>query len=234
MQGMVEQYVDLSAKRTEAIHYGFDPDLFHAGSENYLPVLEKIELWKQEGYKVILNVSAYAIHKNIETLVDALSLLSENGHKVKLITTASRDRTGDKAEYDALQKRIRRKDLNDVFMETGHVAYGKLNTLYQAADVFAFPSFTESFGHPMVEAMASGLPLVVADTSVNREVCGDAALYFETFSPESCAEQIKRCLNSPELAEQLEIEAKNRASDFSWRKHVQDLVKLFRKLKDKT
>src|SRR5207244_9471275 len=56
--------------------------------------------------------------------------------------------------------------------------------LYQNADIFVSPSLVESFGYPLVEAMAHGLPVVAADTEVNREICAEAALYFTPRSPE--------------------------------------------------
>jgi glycosyltransferase involved in cell wall biosynthesis len=235
MQEMVEEYVALDSEDAEVIHYGFDSDKFYSKKpekKSSIRTLNRIESWKKSGYKILLNVSAYAVHKNFETLVDALSLLAGDGHSVKLITTTSREKTGDKNEYDALQERIRDKGLSDIFFEVGYVPYEELSALYEAADIFVFPSFTESFGHSMVEAMASGLPIVAAETPVNREVCGYAALYFQTFSPESCATQIKRCIGDSGLDSVLAKNAKERAAKFSWRKHVEALVEVIETAKN--
>jgi hypothetical protein len=50
------------------------------------------------------------------------------------------------------------------------------------------PAYAESFAHPLIESMSSGLPVVASDLPVHREICGDAAIYFPRFSPDALAE----------------------------------------------
>ena len=65
-----------------------------------------------------------------------------------------------------------------------------LHQVYRACNIYVTPAYAESFAHPLVEAMASGLPVVAADTEVHREICQDAAIYFPRFSPEDMADRI--------------------------------------------
>jgi glycosyltransferase involved in cell wall biosynthesis len=139
---------------------------------------------------MLLNVSSYAVHKNLETVVEALPELRERDPRVKLVTTTSRSHTTNVEEYDVLKRRARELNVDDAWIEIGYLPHSNLLELYQAADVFVFPSLTESFGLPMVEAMAAGLPIVAAGTDVNREVCGAAGHYFETFEAIDCARSI--------------------------------------------
>jgi glycosyltransferase involved in cell wall biosynthesis len=57
------------------------------------------------------------------------------------------------------------------------VPYEQVAEVYRGHDIFVFPSLAESYGHPLVEAMASGLPVVAAGLPYAREVCRDAVLY---------------------------------------------------------
>ena len=75
---------------------------------------------------------------------------------------------------------------------------GALDELYRRADVFLFPSLCESFGFPMVEALGYGLPIVAADTPINRELCGEAALYYAPLDASAAAQQLSALLGSPE------------------------------------
>jgi len=88
------------------------------------------------------------------------------------------------------------------------------------------PAYAESFAHPLIEAMSSGLPVVASDLPVHREVCGDAAVYFPRFSPQELADRVLQIQESPELAEKLSRNGVRRACDFSWSEHVQRLVVL--------
>jgi len=227
MREMVNNHISLAEKRTEVIHYGFDRDAFFAMNGKKPKISRQMNKWKQDGYTILLNVSAYAVHKNFETLIEALPLLIKQGIKIKLVTTISKEKTSDKVEYDHLEKRIRDLDLQNVVVKTGYIPYSQLSAVYQASDFFVFPSFTESFGHPMVEAMASGLPVVAADTAVNREVCGDAGIYFNTFDPVNLASAVAQLINNIALLNNNKLFASLRSESFDWNHYAHKLLSIF-------
>ncbi|HYE72551.1 MAG TPA: glycosyltransferase, partial [Blastocatellia bacterium] len=102
-----------------------------------------------------------------------------------------------------------------------------LPEIYRSSDIFVFPSYTESFGLPLVEAMASGLPIVASDVPVNRELCGDAAIYFSVFDAEDCARAIQLIAEDSGLRCRLREASLKRAKDFTWERHTADLVAVF-------
>jgi glycosyltransferase involved in cell wall biosynthesis len=112
----------------------------------------------------------------------------------------------------------------------GTVPYRLLHHLYRACQIYVTPSYAESFAHPLIEAMSSGLPVVASDLPVHREICGDAALYFPRFSPQAFAEQVMRIQQSPALSEALSSNGLRRARDFSWKDHVDRLLLLAQNL----
>jgi glycosyltransferase involved in cell wall biosynthesis len=92
------------------------------------------------------------------------------------------------------------------------------------------PAYAESFAHPLIEAMSSGLPVVASDLPVHREICRDAGVYFARFSPDALAERVMQVYESPELAGKLSSKGFERARDFSWSKHVEQLLILAQEL----
>jgi glycosyltransferase involved in cell wall biosynthesis len=65
---------------------------------------------------------------------------------------------------------------------------------------------------------------VASDLPVHREICGDAGIYFPRFSPDALAERVLQIQESPELAGKLSSNGLRRARDFSWRKHVDQML----------
>ena len=99
---------------------------------------------------------------------------------------------------------------------------------YRSHDLFVFPSVSETFGHPMAEAMSSGLPVVASDTPVNREICGGASLYFEPFMISKLVRAILLLDNDSNLRRRLSTTGRKRATGlYSWDDHVDRLVNTF-------
>jgi glycosyltransferase involved in cell wall biosynthesis len=226
----VGSHIDLGKRRTRVIHYGFDRDAFFDGATERSDFSKRMESWRREGARVLLSASSFAVQKNFETLVEALPQLVSAAGRVKLVLTISREKTADLAEYDALTRRIAELGLDEVVEISGFVPFGQLQHLYRQTDVYVFPSVTESFGLSMLEAMACGLPVVAADRAVNREVLGDAALYFATFDPADCGRALLRVLGDDSLREQLGREGSRRVESFAWSAHTRTLIEEFARL----
>jgi glycosyltransferase involved in cell wall biosynthesis len=182
----------------------------------------------------LLFVSHYNYYRNFETLIRALVILRERlpGKKVKLILTchlsSSKNPGSYRAETAASLMSI--LGVRDIIVELGSVPYHLLHHVYRACDIYVSPAYTETFAHPLVEAMSSGLPVVASDLPVHREICRDAAIYFPRFSPDALAERVVQVHQSPGLAETLSQNGLIRAQDFSWDTHVERLLALAQEL----
>jgi len=176
----------------------------------------------------LLYVSLYTEHKNLRTLLEALPLVNgEPEHRFILTTTVNPTWPG--AAWTLTWKGdlelSRRPEVAPWVKFVGPLASEQTRQLYAGADIFVFPSLVESFGYPMVEAMAAGLPIVAADTPTNREICGQAAVYFSPLSPEDLAQQIQRLAADTSRRAQMRTAGRERAAThFRWEQHVRRLL----------
>ena len=112
----------------------------------------------------------------------------------------------------------------------GDVPRSRLSGLYREHDVFVFPSLIESYGHPLVEAMACGLPVVASRIPASVEVCGDAAVYFDPASAWDLAGRIEEVIASRELRLRLRTAGLSRVSRMNFGSHVERLLEIFERV----
>jgi len=216
-----------------SIYHGFDPDIFFRG-HTQLPaeIQDKIDSGK-DALRLIF-VSHYNYYRNFETLLRAIPHIREllGGRDVRLLLTCKLSSEESSGAYrtEAAAELIQRLGIADQVVELGAVPYHLLHHLYRACHVYVTPAYAETFAHPLVEAMASGLPIVASDLQVHREVCGSAALYFPCFSPTALASQVAAIANTRELGREMANSGQERSLDFSWARHVQELLAISREM----
>jgi len=214
-----------------AIHHGFDGEAFFRDPAP-LPaeVRQKLDRDRDEGALRLLYVSHYNYYRNFETLLRALPVLREllAGRRLELFLTCRLRSEDNPGTYSAQStfSLVKQLGVEDIVVELGAIPYSLLHQVYRECDVYVTPAYAESFAHPLVEAMASGLPIVASDLAVHREICQDAAVYFPRFSPEELAGQVCRVAANGELSKQLSNRGRKRSQDFSWKKHVDELLTL--------
>lgn len=215
--------------RVRAIHHGFDHEAFTRDSSPLPGEVEK-SLQQAEGSLKVLFVSHYNYYRNFETLLRALPILRQQlpGRGIKLLLTCKLRPGENPGTYDpeAAASLVRELGISEMVVELGSIPYRQLHHLYSRADIYVTPAYTETFAHPLVEAMASGIPVLASDIAVHREICGEAAVYFPRFSPEELAARIAEVANSPEEARNMAALGLERAGHFSWKEHVKAIVGL--------
>ena len=220
-----------------SIHHGFDHEAFFREPAS-LPPDVQARLAATAGSLRLLFVSHYNYYRNFETLIRGLAILKKKLHPqtVRLILTCrlnSKDNPGD-YRADRAAELVRQLRLGEEVVQLGAMPYRSLHQLYQACDLYVTPAYAETFAHPLVEAMASGLPVIASDLAVHREICGEAALYFPRFSPEILADLAMQAWQSTEQAAAMRELGLLRSRDFSWDKHVEELLRLARRLAEKS
>jgi glycosyltransferase involved in cell wall biosynthesis len=221
-----------SGQNVRFLAHGFDSDAFDADA---CPLSSEVRGQLENGHEALrlLFVSHYNYYRNFETLLRAMPILSSKlKGKVKLFLTCQLRSGENPGNYRTESAALLTRDLRESqsVVELGTIPYRSLHHLYHACHIYVTPAYAESFAHPLVEAMSSGLPVVASDLAVHREICEDAAIYFPRFSPEALAERVLQIQRSPELAEKLSRAGLRRARDFSWSEHVERLLVMAREL----
>jgi glycosyltransferase involved in cell wall biosynthesis len=175
---------------------------------------------------LILAVSAFLAHKNVERLVEAMPAIQKAIPDALLVLpgnwTPLRDEIA--ARSEAL-------GLRGVVAFPGWVDAADLEGLYRAAACFVLPSLREGFGLPVLEAMRRGVPVACSNTSAVPEVAGDAAILFNPRQTEAVAEAVTAILRDADLAAELADRGRKRAASFTWqRTAVQTLASFERAL----
>ncbi|WP_020596970.1 glycosyltransferase family 4 protein [Spirosoma panaciterrae] len=158
--------------------------------------------------RYILAVSSIDPRKNFLGLIKAFKLANLND--INLVIVGSKNKV---FSDEGIAELI--KDDPSVFF-TGYVSDNDLASLYKNASLFVYPSFFEGFGIPPLEAMASGCPTIVSNTSSLPEVCGDASLYVDPHDITNISETIKKVINDDILRHTLVNRGYNQFKKFSW------------------
>jgi len=217
MRDMIRvRYPDLPAAKFRVVPHGFGEGAFRR--EAPLPADAEAAMSGSSGAR-LLYVSHAASYKGIELLLEAARVLRD---EVRLdattwLTIAPEDWPEGFGRYLAL---IERHRLAPQVRLLGRIPHGAVHRVYEAADVFVYPSLCESFGFPLVEAMATGLPIVAADLPLNREMCGEAAVYYPPRDPAAMARETARVARDGALRGRLAAAGRVRARQFSWDAHV--------------
>jgi glycosyltransferase involved in cell wall biosynthesis len=174
----------------------------------------------------LLFVGSLKPHKNIFTLLQAFALLRKR-HDIRQRLLI----VGDDARWKSLLlEECSRLGIRDTTTFVPYVSQELLPKVYAGADLLVMPSTIEGFGLPVLEAMASGTPVVCSRAASLPEVAGDAALYFDPTSAEELAEKMEELLNSGELQESLRAKGLERAKQFTWEKSTRKHVELYQRL----
>ncbi len=213
-----------------AVHHGFDPKVFFGESPATAPMLPsevQAKLDEAPDALRLLMVSHYNYYRNVETLLRAVPLLKQKlgGRPVRLLLTCKLRDDANPGSYRTAEAAalVRELGIRDEVVELGAVPYEALHHRYQASHIYVTAAYAETFAHPLVEAMACGLPVVASDLPVHQEVCPHARI-FPRFSPEALADRVAEVAGAPTLSRELAEAGLRRAKDFSWSAHVDSLL----------
>lgn len=200
-------HLDVPADKIHVVPLGIDPNFKPPASEEE-KVRARAAFQLPDG-KLLLHVGHTGFYKNIEGAIQCLRILVQQGKPVWLI------RSG--AYLQPRQQRLAwRLGISDRIVELGALSRDKLKDLYHAADLLLQPSWYEGMGLPPLEAMASGVPVVVSNRGALPETVGDAGLIVDPEKPENLADAVQKLLHDPSLQAELRARGLTRASQFRW------------------
>lgn len=168
----------------------------------------------------VLYIASSLPHKNYERLLQAFKIVKTRHKDLKLVLIGARD-----YGHDIIKKKIEELGLTGQVVFLGWLPFEDIPVIYSAADLFVFPSLHEGFGIPVLEAMASGVPVVCSNIEPLDEVAGGAARLVDPIDAESIAEGMRDVLENRGLRDRLVKDGFERAAMFSWEKTAKDTLK---------
>ena len=165
--------------------------------------------------------------KGLFPLLDALAqVVARTERKVKLYLTIARE---DWPEgFNHFTSKVAKLKLDNHVQILGKLRGNEIAALYESCDVLVYPSLCESFGFPLLEAMSMGLPIVAADTAVNRELAGNGALYYPSANIEETAKTLLKIIDDTALCKSLgqkgRVQFEN--NHLHWTEYVRRIIEL--------
>lgn len=175
----------------------------------------------------LLAVSDVYVQKNLENLLRAVARLSRSHPDLTLKIAG---RLVDKDYLARLRTFVDAHGLAARVEFLGHVAPADLADLYRRCGIFVFPSLVETFGIPLIEAMASGAPIASSNTAAMPEVLGDTGLYFDPTDIEGMASVLDRLIGDAGLRRDLSEKARRRAARFTWEAAAEQTLAVIREV----
>lgn len=198
-----------AAGRVRVVPNGVDREFVPAAEG---PAQERTRRRYAQGRPFLLYLGTLEPRKNVESLVAACEILWARRRSRPDLVLAG----GAGWKTASLHRRIARSLFRDKIHMPGYAARDAARELYQAAEVFVYPSLAEGFGLPLAEAMACGTPAVASTAEALREVGGDAVLYADPRDASGLAREIERALEDEPTRARLKAAGPARADRFSW------------------
>lgn len=171
----------------------------------------------------ILNVGTVEERKNLWVLIRALSFLSD----VKLVVT------GKQTSYvDEIKKHLSKHQLNNQVIFLNNADFSDLPAIYQSAKLFVYPSRYEGFGIPVLEALASGTPVIAATGSCLEEAGGPESLYIEPDDHIALSEKIHQVLTDDGLRKNMIAKGREYSLKFEDENLAAQVMQLYQNLEN--
>ncbi len=212
-------------KQDIAKYADVSPEKFFVTYESADPIKDKpesMQLLRNEQF--IMYIGQPSPHKNLARLIEAFEILKKSQPDLKLVLAGKSNPI-----YELVKKQAEKKGVSGIIF-TGLVSEGELRWLYNNCRAYVFPSLSEGFGLPGLEAMIHNAPVVSSNATCLPEIYADAAHYFDPLSVEDMAEKISEVLKDQKLREQLITNGKKRVKDFSWKRMAEQTLALYNKV----
>jgi len=206
---------------------GVDPAKITVTHEAADPIKEAAEpIPPLAGRKFIMYVGRPTPHKNLERLVKAFGLLKAQYPDLVLVLAGKLD-----GNYRRIEKSVQKQNIRGVVF-VGFVSEARLRWLYEHCAAYVFPSLSEGFGLPGLEAMLHGAPVVSSNATCLPEVYGAAAHYFDPRDVKAMANAINEVLADKSLRDGLIEAGRRQAGQYSWQRLAEQTLEIYNRVLD--
>ncbi|MDI6655473.1 MAG: glycosyltransferase family 1 protein [Candidatus Hydrothermarchaeota archaeon] len=211
--------LNIPGNKIHVVHLGVDTDVFKPMKKE--DARKKIGL--PENGKIILHVGSEEPRKNIPTVIKAFYGLQKKIPEALLLRVGERRKT--------TQELVKKFSLEKKVRHYQNVSREELVLLYNAADLFVFPSFYEGFGLPVLEAMACGAPVITSNTTSLPEVVRDNEIMIDPFNAKALLSAMYEVLSNENLRHEMIKTGLERAKFFSWERTALNTLKIYEEVR---
>jgi len=205
------ELLDIPSSRIYTIKLGIDPFFLECASvEEKRDVLSRFRI----PGPYLLFVGTQEPRKNLAVLTEAFRNLREKN--IHLVLAGPQGWNVSPEELSG--QRV---------LKTGYVSRRDLRALYQQALAVVFPSIDEGFGLPVLEGMASGVPVIASRIPAFQEVCNDSCAYFDPTNAEELTRRIEQVIEQSDLRQSMIAKGTLRVKNFSWKETAQKTLDLY-------
>ena len=222
-QEIIKLY-QVNPEKIRVIYPGYDKEKYHLSGEASEFRLQEIFQKYQIIKPYLLYVGRIERKKNISNLVRAFIEVKRQFPGLRLVLAGEGGNL-----FEDIKKIIIQEKVEKEIIMTGYITEDDLPEILRGAEIFLFPSLYEGFGLPIVQAMASGVPVVTSDLEPHREVSGGAAALVRPMNHREIAQKIIEILSNNKIKEELVKKGLERAKDFSWEKTARGILEIITK-----
>lgn len=207
--------------------------IYPSGHENFICSFAAEEIQRTQSRQGIhspyfLFVGTLEPRKNLARALHSFDVLKKSGRtgNIQFVVVGSKQ-FAHGSFFQQLKQSL--KNDGEGILFTGYIDHEELNHLYCGAIALVYPSLYEGFGIPILEAMASGCPVITSNTSSTPEVAGDAALLVDPREESQLTQSLERVACNPDLRLRLREAGLHQINKFSWKKTAEETLKVYEK-----
>lgn len=216
----IVKLLNIPAEKIRIVPPGIEPELYMN-----IPTLKEIETFRKrwclpENY--VLYLGTLEPRKNITSLLYAFEVFVKEHPQYKLVIAGSKG-----WKNSQLSETIVRLGLEDTVIMTGYIPEEDKVLFYKCAEIFVFPSLYEGFGMPILEAMASGTPVIAGDNSAMTELGNGCCHLVDATDSNQIANGMIRLVEDEAYRKSLIQKSIIRAKEYTWEKSAQLLMQVY-------
>lgn len=220
------EILDVKPEKISVTYLGVDPRFVPAADKSII----KQELGLPLDAPILLYVGGIDPRKNILFLLEAFKRVLKEVPEAKLVLAGNHQKDKFFPQFEA---KISSLNLSSSLIQLGFFPDEQLPKLYQAADLFLFPSLYEGFGLPVLEAARSGIPVLAGNNSSIPELLGEDYPLLADNDLLQWSSRIVELIGTPSLANRLSEIGIERGNMFSWEKTADSTLKAYQRFADR-
>lgn len=218
-------FLHLDPAKITVIHHGSNPAYVRTTDPHEI---NRIRFKYHCPGEFFMMVGSFEPRKNIDQAIEAFSKIKNRSGQLRLVLIGKPNHYLEK-----MQKEVKDLRLTEHVFFPGYIPDKEIATLLSVATAFLFPSSAEGFGLPLVEAMATGCPVIAGDLKVFHEVGGDAISYFPVGDVDALADRMIDMIEDDNSRVDYVRKSLARSVSYDWEKAAEETVAVYRKILDR-